>query len=177
MKMKVVRCLVTLPLALSFFGTITTHAQTSSKQPNNTIVPFHSVNGFMPGLTRYSDVARLYGPPEEIEVPKEKVVAGITTGGNRIIHYRTRGISFLLTSESDAIVEAIYVEPPYDGRTSNGLFLGMKKSDAIRIIERDYHISLDLGESLLIAKSPNHTNNFQVWFGGGMLTRMKLFSR
>lgn len=87
-----------------------------------------------------------------------------------------RGLSFLLTNDPDPIIEAIYVQPPYQGQTPNGLFLGMNQSDALRIIKRDYYISLDLSESLLIAKSADHANNFQVWFERGLLIRMKLFS-
>ena len=137
------------------------------------IIPFHSVNGVIPGFSNYSDIENQYGPPEEIEVQKKREVLGITVGGNKVIHYRSKGISFLV--RKDLIIEGIYVEKPYKGRSPSGLFIGMSKNDAIGIIMENYHIVLGTGESLLIAKSDKHTDNFQVWFKNDVLTRMKLF--
>ncbi|MBI2286794.1 MAG: hypothetical protein HYU79_05040 [Nitrosomonadales bacterium] len=149
---------------------------TDLRQPD-IIKPFHSINGIMPGLTKYSEAEAKLGTPDEIEVPKKLEVAGIEVGGNRIVHYRAKGISLLLTDNADAIVEGIYVEAPYRGRSENGLYLGMKKIDALAIVQRDYHITMDLGESILVAKDPDHTDSFQLWFTADVLSRVKLFSK
>ena len=161
-------------IACIFTSNIYADSSHINKQLQNSIIPFHSVNKIIPGLSNYLDVEKLYGPPEEIDISKKETVSGITTGGNRAIHYYKRGLSFLLTK--DAIVEGVYVELPYNGKTPNGLYLGMKKTDAVEIIRKNYYISYDLGESLLIAKTKAHTDNFQVWFTAGILTRMKLFA-
>ena len=150
--------------------------ETDRRQPD-IIKPFHSINGIMPGLTKYSDAQSQLGPPDEIEVPKEREVAGIMVGGNRIVHYRAKGLSLLLTDNGDAIVEGIYVEAPYRGRSENGLHLGMKKIDALAIVQRDYYITMDLGESILVAKDPAQTDSLQLWFTADVLSRVKLFSK
>jgi hypothetical protein len=154
------------------FGLVT-QISYASNQYQNKIIPFHSVNGIIPGFAKYSDIEKQYGIPEEIEVTKKEKVAGITVGGNKIIHYRSKGLSFLISKNS--VVEAIYVERPYAGKSPCGLFLGMTKKAAIKIINKNYYIAIDLNKSLLIAKSSKHANNFQVWFTDGILTRMKLF--
>ena len=167
------RCLV-LTCSLGLFAAPTEPAQPNTKPQG--VIPFHSIEGIIPGLTRYSAIKRIYGEPKDIEVSKVEVVAGVKVGGTRVIHYRRMGISFVLESGVDPTVDAIYVEAPYKGRTPNGLFLGMEKGDALKIIERDYFISQDLGESLLVARSEKHSDSFQVWFADGRLIRMKVFS-
>lgn len=110
-------------------------------------------------------------------MPKEREVEGIKVGGNRILHYRAKGISLLLTDDADAVVESLYVEAPFRGRSENGLYLEMKKTDALAIVQRDYHITMDTGESILVAKDPDHTDSLQLWLSGDVLSRIKLFSK
>src|SRR4051812_42737972 len=46
-------------------------APTAPAQPNakaKGVIPFHSIDGVIPGVTRYSAVRRIYGKPKEIEV-------------------------------------------------------------------------------------------------------------
>lgn len=151
-------------------------AVSARQSTQDAIVPFHSINGLIPGISKYSEVTGRYGSAEE----------ETGSSGNRIVHYRNEGISLLLTTEAEPIVEAIYVEPPYKGRTQNGLFLGMKEVDAVPIIRRDYYISdaLDFigpttGErTISIGDSPNIKDfRFQFWFRNGYLTRMRLDRR
>jgi hypothetical protein len=149
-------------------------ARAADDHSTDQIIPFHSVNGFIPGLARYSTVESAYGAPDEIEVPKRRVVAGIAVGGNRIVHYTKRGMHFLLSEDADPVIEGIYVELPYAGRAPNGLFLGMAEGEARAIIRRDYHVARDLGDSLMLASDPESEDRFQVWFEGGRLVTMRL---
>jgi hypothetical protein len=140
-------------------------------------VPFESVDGIVPGTTKYSEVERRFGRPDEVEVTERKVVAGMHLGGNSIAKYTTRGMCFIFVEpvDTDPVVDGIYVEAPYAGRTANGLFIGQPEADARAVIERDWFITNDLGASVLIAKARGGDSDLQVWFQDGRVSRMKIF--
>ena len=143
----------------------------SATQPRskNEVVPFGHVNGLVPGRSTYKEVVDKMGPP----TPAEDSEPGDTT----VMRYPARGISILLplgTPGPATRVQAISIEAPFDGRSPEGLYIGLAKETALRIIRANWHINLDLEDSVLVAKTADDDFAFQVWFEGGKLIRMQL---
>jgi hypothetical protein len=133
-----------------------------------------------PGHTRYAEAIRLLGRPEKAETTKEEEVAGVKVGGNRVVSYPSRGIFFIVSGVeaglAGSVIDGIYVEPPFKGKTPNGLYLGMPKKEALEICDRDYYRTTDLGSSCFFATERDGDSRFQLWFTDGRVSRMKIFA-
>lgn len=144
------------------------------------IVAFKHVMSVEPGHTRYAEAIKLLGRPEKAETTKEGEAAGVKVGGVRVLSYPSRGIFFIISEEgsgpADPVVEGIYVEPPFKGKTPNGLYLGMPKKEALEICDRDYYRTTDLGSSCFFATERDGDSRFQLWFTDGGVSRMKIFA-
>jgi len=139
------------------------------KTADDKIIPFHSVNGLIPGLSTQKEAVKQLGPAEQLE----------SSGETKIVSYASRGITLIFSvaqsNTPDPQIDSIYVEVPYPGRTPNGLYLGMPKRSALEILRKDYTVSDDLGDSLLFSVGDGSARLFQVWFEDDVLIRMKLF--
>lgn len=154
------------------------------------IVPFKHIVSIEPGRTKYSAVLKQLGKPEQVEVSTfqadQKLLDRVDDHRTRqmlergvswtILSYPTRGIRVIVpSSSSDSVVDSIYVEAPFKGRSENGLHLGMSKKDALSVCDRDYFRTMDLGSSYFFALKKGGNDPFQIWFENDQLIRMKLF--
>ena len=144
------------------------------------IVAFKHVMSIEPGHTKYAEAIKWLGQPEKAETTKEEEVAGVKVGGVRILSYPSRGIFLIISEEgsgpADPVIEGIYVESPFKGKTPNGLHLGMPKKEALEICDRDYFRTTDLGSSCFFATERNGDSRFQLWFTDDRVSRMKIFA-
>lgn len=144
------------------------------------MVAFKHVMSVEPGHTTYREAIKLLGRPEKAAVSKGEGAAGVKAGGAEIVSYPSRGIFFLISGEAagsaDPLVEGIYVESPFRGRTPNGLRLGMTKKEALEICDRDYFRTTDLDSTCFFATERDGDSRFQLWFTDGRLSRMKIFA-
>ena len=172
------------------------------KPDTATIVPFRHVNHVIPGKTTKTEVLERFGSPEDLETKMDETLDDILSEGSRIrdllydkvvarhpelkqpaepksyelLHYKSAGLHFLVGQPSAKVATA-YVEPPFSGKSPNGLFLGMPTAEAVTIINRDYHVDADVSihnVMLSIAETPSGENRFSVWFEDGMLSRMRI---
>jgi hypothetical protein len=144
------------------------------------IVAFKHVMSIEPGHTKYAEAIKLLGQPEKAETTKEREVAGVKIGGTQILSYPSRGIFFIISEEGQGpagpVIDGIYVESPFRGKTPNGLHLGMPKKEALEICDRDYFRTTDLGDSCYFATTRDGDSRFQLWFTDGRVSRMKIFA-
>lgn len=144
------------------------------------IVAFKHIVSIEPGHTKYSEAIKLLGQPEKSETSEEREVAGIKVGGTKTVSYPGRGIFFIISKEqvrsADPVIDGIFVESPFKGKTPNGLHLGMQKKDALDICDRDYFRTTDLGGSCYFATERDGDSRFQLWFTDGRVSRMKIFA-
>lgn len=135
----------------------------------SSLFPFASVDGLVLGHSRYRDAVRRFGEPE--------VVA---EGQNFVACFRSRGICLILTlpPERNPEIDSIYVEDPYDGSTPEGLRLGQAEKESRVRIAKSFVVTDDLGDSLFLAPIGRPSqDDFQVWFEGGKLARMKVYGK
>jgi hypothetical protein len=149
------------------------YANSQSKQDslgiNETFVPFKHMSGIEPGESRLSSVLKSFGKPQREEITKT---------GDKVIQYTRVGLSFLITAkskETDPIIDAVWAEEPYKGRSPNGLIINMSSGEAVEICMRDYYRVLNLSGSMYFSKEQGGEANFQVWFEDGKLIRIKIF--
>lgn len=99
--------------------------------------------------TTLSVVAAAWGPADEVDRRPPGRAAG--AGGVERWHYPKRGLAFSVDLERghdrDPEVGWLTVKAPFNGRTPNGLYLGMPAADAMAIIERDYQVQSRTGLS------------------------------
>ena len=81
----------------------------------------------------------------------------------------------VLSTASDSVVEGVYVEAPFKGKSENGLHIGMSRKDALSVCDRDYCRTMDTGRSYFFALKKGGYDPFQIWFENDQLIRMKLF--
>jgi hypothetical protein len=139
---------------------------------------FSHVDEFYPQKTRVSEVIDALGEPEDSEITKVKYVSGIRVGGNKILWYPTKGLMFIIV-ESDLVrdnplIDSIHITALYRGKSPNGLYIGMPKSTALKICNREYQLSLKLATSYLFALKGNSKSIFQLWFDGDVVTEMSI---
>jgi hypothetical protein len=89
-----------------------------------------------------SQVADRLGAPERVDAPP--YVRATRSGGYRVWHYPERGLRFRVNREdnddTDPRVAYLEVELPFDGRTPQGLYLGMPQGEALPLIEARYQV-------------------------------------
>lgn len=132
------------------------------------IIPFDRVDRIAPGRTRASEVVAAYGKARKVKREGTTEIHSYPSRGMTLIYDRTR-------PAADPIVDGIYVESPWAGRSPNGLRLGMPRDEALAICRRDYVQKLDLGTSFYFASTAGGDSKFQLWFEGDRLIRMKIF--
>lgn len=153
------------------------------------IVPFKHIVSIEPGRTTYSAVVKQLGEPERVTTKTvaidERAASVIDVRTLRdlerlpsmtILSYPSRGIKVLVPStSSDSVVDSIWVEAPFKGKSENGLHIGMSQKDALSVCERDYYRTLEAGSSCFFALKKGGYDPFQIWFENDRLIRMKLF--
>lgn len=135
----------------------------------NQIIPFDHINGIKPGFTKYSDVLKLFGRPSNSIYTQE---------GIKIINYLEMGLTIIIDEKNDATdpaVDSLYVDSSFDGKSPNGLYIGMPKDEALRVCDNDYFAKGDYGESKTYSRLKDSYDSFQVWFRENKLITMKLF--
>ncbi len=166
-------------IAILMFSGACAQADQESREGEGEIQPFRHIYNIVPGESRQSAALKMLGDPRRVEITEIWEVAGVKGGGNKKLHYTDRGIFLLISSknidEPDPVIDAVWVEAPFKGRSANGLYLGMPRDEALRICRRDYHETDDLKESFLFARRPGEDSDFQIWFKNGKLMRMKIF--
>jgi hypothetical protein len=166
--------IIVIPLILIFISSY----QIVGGQSSSEIIPFERINQITPGVSTYSDVEKLLGTPEKIRTQKKEKVAGVKVGGNKVIEYPSLGIGIIFSGSKtapDSVVDGIWVETPFSGRSPNDLYIGMPKREATLILARNYHLELNLCDSMFLAKEKGMDDKFQVWFEDDRLIRMKIF--
>jgi hypothetical protein len=150
-----------------------------AQENRDIFVPFEHISGINPGEAHLSDVIKLFGEPQQVKITEKSEVADIKLGGVKLIKYNNLGLTFLIAPEriddADPIIDSVYAEVPYPGRSPNGIYLGMPREDALEICRRDYHQTEDLGSSIYFAKKAGGESDFQVWFVDDTLIRIKIF--
>lgn len=143
-------------------------------------VPFKHIAGIEPGWTTQSQVVEMLGQPEETEVTKVEDVAGIKVGGNKILKYPSRGLFLIIGKDDleqrDPVVNGIFAEAPFRGSSPSGLTLGMPRADVLRICNRDYFLTTNLGDSVFFATERNGDSRLQLWFTDDKLSRAKIYA-
>lgn len=87
-------------------------------------------------------VAAAWGPADEVDRRKP----GRTIGAGGVLRWRypKLGLEFSVAPEHalerDPPVGTVVARAPFNGRTPNGLYLGMPAAEALAIIERDYQV-------------------------------------
>ncbi|MEW5725851.1 MAG: hypothetical protein AB1896_22260, partial [Thermodesulfobacteriota bacterium] len=137
------------------------------------IVPFQHVDGLVPGRTTYQDVVEMMGPPEE----RQDVETGF------ILRYPSRGFFFIVDLRSqpgtdNPVIDSVYVEAPYRGRSPEGLYIGQPEQEALAVLDRHFHLDMRVSEGCYYySEKPGLRSDFTVWFENGILVRMKLWPR
>jgi hypothetical protein len=134
-------------------------------ESRNIFVPFDNVNGLRPGHSTESDIKPILGPPQSIEK--------LSGRDFRVFKYPREGIS-VGVNETD-IIDFIYVETPYDGKTPEGLYIGMPEQQAKAILKLSFVQGMSESFYSKIGRVEETRNGFQVWFEGNKLIRMKAF--
>jgi hypothetical protein len=135
----------------------------------NQIIPFEHINGIKPRYTKYSDVLKLFGRPSNSIYTQDNI---------KLINYIEMGLTIIIDEKNDAtdpIVDSLFVEYPFDGKSINGLFIGMPQEEALKICSRYYFKKGDYGDSQTFSKLKDSYDSFQLWFNDDILIRMKLF--
>lgn len=106
------------------------------------VLPFIGADGLGQQRVTRSDVVARLGPAEagdgvERSGPTQR-------GGPRDLRYPSRGLHFEVNADDrtdkDPLVGWLQVELPFDGRTPQGLYLGMPKAQAMAIVEQHYRV-------------------------------------
>ena len=144
---------------------------------NNTIELFSNINGIIPGLTKMQEVQGKFGAPDIIETTKREVTLGIELGGNKIIKYDAIGLTLIFDSDDldNATVDGVYVESPFNGKSKEGIYLGMPEEECLKIMNQNYVQVDDYGGSYTYARNKSVEDNLQIWFKDGVLITIKLF--
>ena len=173
---------ILVSLCVVFFGFTIVLAQTKGGlEKEDTINPFEHVNGLTPGVSKLQDAVLILGIPEATEITPKEIFEELELGGDKLVKYLTRGIYLIISSshvdEKNLIVDSIYVQSPYKGKTPGGLYIGMPKEKALQILSTRYHFVADYGGSMDFHRTSDEKDNqdFQVWFEGKKLIRMKVF--
>ncbi|WP_298248276.1 toll/interleukin-1 receptor domain-containing protein [uncultured Christiangramia sp.] len=134
------------------------------------IIPFEHVDGIKPGLTKYSDIIKLFGRPDD-SIISEK--------GSKLIKYLDKGISLIVDKgweNIDPIIDSVIVYPPYSGKSPNGLYIGINKEKALEIVDNDYVKTYPSDKIFLYGITEiDRKSDFQIWFDAGKLSKMKIF--
>ena len=142
------------------------------------IKPFYSINGLVLGICSLEDLTFLLGPPEEEEITPVTDLGGDKNGENKVVKYFSRGIFAVIDEEnslkSNPKIDGIYVELPFSGVSPEGLYLGMSKKDAIRILKKNYCLNYEDDPTYIFWKNEKDAQDFQVWFEEEKLIRMKV---
>lgn len=105
-------------------------------------LPFVGEDGLGQKVLTLSQVADRLGAPERVDSPP--YVRATRSGGYRVWHYPERGLRFRVNREDnddrDPRVAYLEVELPFDGRTPQGLYLGMTQGEALPLIEARYRV-------------------------------------
>ena len=135
----------------------------------NDIEPFKHVNHLGPGVSTYQDAEYLLGRPDQIK----------EAGDSTLLFYQERGITIFLAGGSvgpAVIIDAIRVEAPFDGKTPEGLYIGLMEETASSIIREQFFVSNEFNDSLYIAKREGEEPSFAVKFKDGKVAQMETWN-
>ena len=168
--------LLILILGIVYF-TSPSFAEKSKEE--SSFIPFKHINGIIPGVSKISEAIKVLGEPTGIEFTETWEVSNVKGGGNKKFEFREHGIFIIVSkpnvAEKTQIVDSIFAEAPYHGRSPNGLYIGMPKKEALEICRRDYIEKLDLENSIFFAQEPEGDDDLQLWFEEEKLIRVKLY--
>jgi hypothetical protein len=137
----------------------------------NSIVPCEHVNHLAPGVSTYQDLIYLLGQPDETDEFSDSVK----------LYYRARGITVHVLHPLDeglqlsSKIDSILVGKKFEGRTPEGLYIGLPKEAAMRIAEDSLFIENDHGDTAYIARHENEESCFEIQFASGKITSMTVF--
>lgn len=141
-------------LALTAAGTATAQSRDGApmfpEAPGTGPTLLHvGTDGLGDPRTTLSVVAAAWGPGADVDRRPPGGAPG--AGGVNRWHYPTLGLAFEVypehANDRDPEVGWLTVRAPFNGRTPNGLYLGMPAADAMAIIERDYQVHSRTGLS------------------------------
>ena len=149
----------------------------------NVFQPFGQLGNLTPGVSRVFNVKALLGPPENTEFTMQGMVrmddgTPRMFGGHKLLQYESKGLGFIITrdnlDQADPVITNIYIEALYKGRSTNGLYMGMPKEEALAICRRDYHEKGNEDEKYYFTPAPGVEDSFIVLFEDGMLNRITM---
>lgn len=148
-----------------------------NNKSENTIELFNNINGIIPGLTKMEEIRENFGNPDIIETRKREKVGDIETGGNKIVKYTNIGMTLVFDSNEidNEAVGSIFVESPFNGKSKEGVYLGMTKNECLEILNRNYVQGDNYGDFYFYARNKNAEDNLQIWFENDLLIRIKMF--
>lgn len=136
----------TLALGLAACGALAQRSEPPPVYPDppgqGPVLPFVGEDGLGQKKLTLSQVADRLGAPDQIDAPP--YVHAVRSGGHRVWHYPERGLRFRVNREdakdTDPRVAHLEVALPFDGRTPQGLYLGMPQAEALPLIEARYQV-------------------------------------
>lgn len=150
----------------------------------NTIELFSNINGIIPGLTKMEDVKKEFGTPDIIDSKEGRTFNNVYMGDIKIVKYTDIGMKLLFDEKGldNNPVDAITVELPFDGKSKEGIYLGMPREKCLEILDSNYaqvaHYEpippLLPEESFEYARRISTQASMQIWFEEGILKRIQL---
>ncbi|MFY7935963.1 MAG: hypothetical protein ACOVOQ_01190, partial [Flavobacterium sp.] len=156
----------------SVINNSTESAETSTK---NSLVLFDNVNGIYPGKSSFNDAKYILGTPDYIDLVGEKNLDGTYSYTNKIVVYKRIGITLVFPSLNVNVgtIDAINVTDGFDGISKEGIYIGIKKDECLKILNEKFYLIRELDDNYFFAKDESIGSESQFIFKNDKLETIR----
>lgn len=139
---------------------------------------FSNINNIAPGLTTANEVKSELGLPDIIDrdLAKKDSTSKNKFGDNTTFIYSKLGleIKFETRDLSNAVVRSVKAIKPFDGKSEEGIFIGISKKECLNIIKQKKYKDYELGPVILLARDTTVEHGVMLIFEDDTLIEVSL---